>query len=56
MLLAHASGAVLRAGEPHVVLGWRLAVEGRKVLAGSALFTASGQPVAVAEATWIRLR
>ncbi len=44
------------AGEPHVVLGWRLAVEGRKMLAGSALFTASGQPVAVAQATWIRLR
>ena len=42
------------AGEPHVVLGWRLAVEGRKMLAGSALFTASGQPVAVAQATWIR--
>lgn len=43
------------AGEPHVVLGWRLAVEGRKMLAGSALFTASGQPVAVAQATWIHL-
>jgi hypothetical protein len=46
----------VHAGEPHVVLGWRLAVEGRKMLAGSALFTASGQPVAVAQATWIRLR
>ena len=43
------------AGEPHVVHGWRLAVEGRKMLAGSALFTASGQPVAVAQATWIHL-
>jgi len=45
----------VNAGEPHVVLGWRLAVEGRKMLAGSALFTASGEPVAVAQATWIRL-
>jgi hypothetical protein len=46
----------VRAGEPHVVVGWRLAAQDRKVLAGSALFTASGQAVAVAEATWIRLR
>jgi hypothetical protein len=42
------------AGQPHVVIGWRLAAEGRKLLAGSALFAASGQPVAVAQATWIR--
>jgi hypothetical protein len=46
----------VKAGEPHVVTGWRLAAQDRKVLAGSALFTASGQAVAVAEATWIRLR
>lgn len=45
----------IRAGEPHVVTGWRLATEGRKLLAGSALFTATGQPVGVARATWIRL-
>jgi hypothetical protein len=45
----------MRAGEPHVVAGWRLAAEGRKTIAGSALFTAAGQPVAVARATWIRL-
>ena len=44
------------AGEPHVVVGWRLATEGRKIMAGSALFTAGGQAVAVARATWIRLR
>jgi hypothetical protein len=46
----------VKAGEPHVVVGWRLKEEGRKMLAGSALFTAAGQPVAVAQATWIRLR
>jgi hypothetical protein len=46
----------VRAGEPHVVVGWRLAAEGRKILAGSALFTASGQAVGMARATWIRLR
>src|SRR5579859_1978931 len=46
----------VKAGEPHVVVGWRLAAQDRKVLAGSALFTSSGRPVGVAEATWIRLR
>jgi hypothetical protein len=45
----------VRAGEPHVVTGWRLATEGRKLLAGSALFTATGKAVGVARATWIRL-
>jgi hypothetical protein len=45
-----------KAGEPHVVVGWRLAGQGPKILAGSALFTASGQAVGVAQATWIRLR
>ena len=45
----------VRAGEPHVVTGWRLAAEGRKLLAGSALFTVTGQAVGVARATWIRL-
>jgi hypothetical protein len=45
----------VRAGEPHVVVGWRLAQDGRKLLAGSALFTATGQAVGVARATWIRL-
>jgi len=48
------TGAV-RAGEPHAVAGWRLAANGRKILAGSALFTAGGQVVAVGRATWIRL-
>ncbi len=46
----------IKAGEPNVVVGWSLAAQGRKILAGSALFTASGQAVAMAQATWIRLR
>jgi hypothetical protein len=54
-LAARRLGAI-KAGEPHVVIGWRLAAQGRKILAGSALYTASGQAVAVAQATWIRLR
>jgi hypothetical protein len=45
----------VRAGQPHVAAGWRLASAGRKMLAGSALFTADGQPAAVGLATWIRL-
>ncbi len=43
------------AGQPHVVVGWRVAAHGRKIVAGSALFTASGQAVAAARATWICL-
>ena len=44
----------VKTGEPHIVVGWRLAEDGRKVLAGSALFTATGQAVGLARATWIR--
>jgi hypothetical protein len=47
--------APVRTSEPHVVVGWRLAEDGRKVIAGSALFTATGQAAGVARATWIRL-
>ncbi|HEY6275209.1 MAG TPA: hypothetical protein VIX86_02650 [Streptosporangiaceae bacterium] len=54
-LAARRMGEVI-ACEPHVVVGWRLAAEGRKISAGSAVFTARGQAVAVARATWIRLR
>jgi hypothetical protein len=42
-------------GQPHVVLGWRLTTDGRKITAGSAVVTAAGEPVALARATWIRL-
>jgi hypothetical protein len=44
-----------RAGEPHVAIGWRLAIEGRKRLAGSALYTAGGNLLAFASSTWIEL-
>jgi hypothetical protein len=47
--------APVTTGEPHIVAGWRLTEDGRKVLAGSALFTATGQPAGLARATWIRL-
>jgi hypothetical protein len=40
-------------GEPHVVVAWPLGEDGRKLYAGTALLTASGQPLAHARATWI---
>jgi hypothetical protein len=48
--------APVLAGEPHVVMGWRLARDGRKLTAGSAVFTAAGQLTGLARATWIQLR
>jgi hypothetical protein len=45
----------VHAGEPYVIAGWRQDVAGRKLLAGSALYTVTGTAVAVARATWIRL-
>jgi hypothetical protein len=46
----------VKTGEPYVVVGWRLAEDGRKLFAGSALFTAAGQLVGLARATWIRMK
>ena len=43
-------------GKPHVVSGWRVGQDGRKLTAGSAVFDAAGRPVGVAYATWIQLR
>jgi hypothetical protein len=40
----------------YVVVGWRLAEDGRKLTAGSAVFDGGGLPIAVACATWIQLR
>ena len=40
-------------GEPHVVLAWQRGSEGRKHHSGSGLFTAAGDLLARAEATWI---
>jgi hypothetical protein len=54
--LAAGQAAPVRAGEPHVAVGWRLARDGRKMLAGSAVFTAAGDVTGYALATWIQLR
>lgn len=59
MLLGQLTAAVFavpRPGEPHVVLGRLLGVEGRKVHTASALYDAAGAELARAEAVWIRLR
>jgi hypothetical protein len=42
-------------GEPLVVLGWQLEVDGRKHHAGSALTSADGEVLARASATWIEV-
>ena len=53
-LTARIDGSV-RAGEPCVVAGWANGIEGRKRSAGSALYDASGNAVAIARATWIEI-
>jgi len=40
-------------GEPCVVVGWPLGEEGRKLFAGTALYGASGDVLAVARQVWI---
>jgi len=46
---------VVRAREPHAVVGWRIGRDGRKQTAGSAIFTAEGELAGLARATWIQL-
>jgi hypothetical protein len=43
------------AGEPHAVLGWRVGRDGRKLAAGSAIYSADGELVGLGRATWIQL-
>ena len=42
-------------GEQCVVIGWPIQIEGRKRMAGSALYGASGKLVAMASAIWIEI-
>jgi hypothetical protein len=48
--------APVPAGREHVVMAWKIGVDGRKREAGSALFTSEGQLLATARALWIELR
>lgn len=43
----------LRAGETYVVVGWAISIDGRKMQAGSAIFSENGAALAYAVATWI---
>ena len=45
-----------RDGEECVVTGWPLVEEGRKLFAGTALFSAGGELLAIARQTWIAPR
>jgi hypothetical protein len=45
--------APLRAGEPCMIVGWRLGSQGRKLESGTALYDRDGQLCAYAKATWI---
>jgi hypothetical protein len=43
-------------GMTYVAMGWPIERDGRKLQAGSAIFSAEGEPLARARATWIELR
>jgi len=47
--------AKVRGGQPHVVVATRVAVEGRKRIGASALYTADGELCASSLATWITI-
>lgn len=53
-LCARIDGAIA-VGERCVVVGWSLGIDGRKRLAGSAVYSEVGKLVAVARATWIEV-
>ncbi|NLW45169.1 MAG: hypothetical protein GXY92_08315 [Syntrophomonadaceae bacterium] len=46
----------MRAGDPCIVVGWKIGEEGRKLYAGTAVFSATGELYARARATWIELK
>jgi len=48
--------ADVHAGDEHIVTGWEIGQDGRKLLAGTALFTAAGELVAAAKATWFQMQ
>jgi hypothetical protein len=54
-LAAHVAAPV-RVGTRYSVMGWRTAVDGRKLFAGSAVHDDNGALVACARATWVQLK
>ena len=45
----------INADEKYIVIGWPMMIEGRKLFAGTAIFSESGKLCAKAKATWIDL-
>lgn len=45
----------VRAGENCVVIGWPIGIDGRKHMAGSAVFSEAGEAVAIGRSTWIEI-
>jgi hypothetical protein len=43
-------------GKDHIVTGWEIGVDGRKLFAGTALFDADGSLLAAARATWFQMQ
>lgn len=43
------------AGERYIVMGWQISQSGRKYVAGSAIYTATGKLCAKAKATWFQV-
>jgi hypothetical protein len=59
IVLARLAVSVLepvRAGEPHTIVSWPVALDGRKRHAGAALYAPGGDVLAVARALWIELK
>jgi hypothetical protein len=49
-------GASVRIGEPHAILSWPLAVDGRKRHGACALFDSAGRLLCASQALWIEVR
>jgi hypothetical protein len=49
-------GGAIRPECPHIVIGWPVSRDGRKHFSGTAIFDASGEPLAWADALWIELK
>jgi hypothetical protein len=59
MVLARLRGHIDRPpvpDTPHIVVGWAIDRDGRKNRSGTAIYDASGEPLAWADALWIELR
>jgi hypothetical protein len=48
--------APVMAGEPHTIVSWPMAIDGRKRHSGAALYAHTGDLLAVSRALWIELK